>query len=95
MKTSPPHRPEAVLPACYYLAHIAKGCYISEGKRITQGEIGRTYGTSTTTIRKVYWDIIKKVRGVGDRDYDELSDELLKDSRRLTTTRRPQTLHTE
>ena len=66
MKTSPPHRPESVLPACHYLACVVKG------KRMTQREIARISGTSTVTIRKVWKDVVKKVRTVGDRDYEEL-----------------------
>lgn len=74
MKTSPPHRAEVVLPACYYLAYIAKGRYITKGKRMTQGEIARTYGISTVTLRKVYKDVIKKVGAIGDKDYDEFRE---------------------
>lgn len=70
LKTSPAHS-KAVLPACYYLACVAKG------KRITQREIAHSSGYSTVTIRKVYKDILKKVRTVGDRDYEELGEEKL------------------
>lgn len=69
LKTSPPHGLGAVLVACYYLAHVAKG------KRVTQREVACSTGYSTVTIRKVYKDILKRVRTVGDRDYDELSGE--------------------
>ncbi len=70
MKTSPPHRPENVLPACHYLACVAKG------KRMTQREIARISGTSTVTIRRVWKDLIRKVRTIGDEDYDDMVREL-------------------
>lgn len=69
IKTSPPHRPENVLPACHYLACVAKG------KRMTQREIARISGTSTVTIRKVWKGVVKRVGAIGDRDYDELFGE--------------------
>jgi hypothetical protein len=54
LNTSPPHRSKVVLPACYYLAYIAKGMWK------TQEEVSLIYGVSTTTIREVYKDIIRR-----------------------------------
>lgn len=69
LATSPAVKPKSVLPACYYLACVAKGI------RKTQAEISLTYGVSTPTIRKVWKDVVKRVKAIGDRDYDELARE--------------------
>ena len=66
MKTSPPHRPENVLPACHYLACVAKG------KRTTQKEIARISGTSIVTIQKIWKDVVRKVKTIGDKDYEDM-----------------------
>ncbi|GAI51245.1 unnamed protein product, partial [marine sediment metagenome] len=54
------------LPAATYIACVAKGI------RKTQEEISLIYGVSTPTIRKVYKDIVKRVKVVGDKDYDDM-----------------------
>ena len=71
LKSTPSAHPKSVMAASAYLAYIAKGCYIFKGKKMTQREIARIYGTTENTIRNVYKDILKKVK-VKDKDYNDM-----------------------